>query len=1095
MPTESFDDVVDRIRDENMAQSILNHLKALFAKQARVRTRWVWELLQNAHDAGADVVSVKHDEDKVVFRHNGASFTGGEIAHLIYHGSTKTEDAETIGQYGSGFLTTHLLSPKIMVSGGLDDGRRFDFPLKREVCPVDDLIELINRSRRDFQNSLAPSSESDALRTEFIYPLGSDDSDANDAAEEGIAMLKRYAPFVVVFNRKFSSIEIESRSETTAFKATRRCPLAKERGLHEVVVEEAANQKRIERKYIVAQGESAQVAIPVESDGGDTVCAPIREIPKLFLGFPLIGTEDFGFPAIINSLDFTPTEDRDGVFLGLNENDDANVRNQKVIGEARDLLVDLAEFAASSGWRNVYELANVPQTGDYGWLNAKWLETNVRRPLVEKIRETALVVNESGAAIPTKAAKLPFADAPEDADAPESVETLWDILAEWKDQAEALPRREEAVGWRDAVESWSGSFLPYPEARTGNRAAEDVDKASIAPSTDFARYDINRLQLKEGVCAIAWLDGLNDFLIKNGSQDSAFRWRIVPSQAGLLHRLPKLLRDAGIDEELKDIADLADDWRVRPQLRDVRIASLSDRIGAGVSDNDDVVRTLIANLKARADKEPDEICFEASARLFAWIAGRQDWNRLRELPIFSAEYEAANRQTTRSILNLTPNQRDLPLAPIASWSEDIQGYSELFPGRHTLADFYFKAVPDRETWDALDREGFVRKSVIVKSESVTTRFRADDLPDDEDEHRTSKPVPVTNVAFMTEGDIGIMARARQSGQRARQFWGFVTEWLVKEDPSGLEISQASCVCDDEHGYYPAEWIAPLRENRWIRVEGSRSARQADAQSLANLLRGKWSPNSLNDNPAVAKLLDAMGLKRFDLTRAFMASTDEERAEQDRIFTNILASTGGDLTIVNRFAEDLKNDDKLIAHLDERRKRLQVVHGNQRLGEQVEELVRQNLENADFNVKRTGIGSDFEIDDAASLELASAGTTWFVEVKATRDERVRMTDTQARTAVKKKDKFLLCVVPLDSEQTEPGLDDVRKSMRFVQNIGERLADMCKDLDSFQNQRDKITKGDSNGVRLEVESGAAKVRVANSVWQDDGFPLDDLRDNLK
>ena len=1086
MANENFGDVVTRILAANTAQSVLKHLRELEAVKTRARTRWVWELLQNARDAGAKVVSVKHGGDKVVFRHDGAGFASEEIAHLIYHGSTKTEDAETIGQYGSGFLTTHLLSPEITVSGGLKDGRRFRFQLKRELGSVSELGESMNQSRRDFENSLAASSGSDAPRTEFIYPI--DNGDSVDAVKAGIAMLKRCAPYVVVFNDGFSSIEIETPSETTVFKAARRCSLADERGLREVVVAETANGNRIERRYIVAQGERAQVAISLESDGDVTVCAPIREIPKLFLGFPLIGTEDFGFPAVINSLSFTPTEHRDGVYLWVSDSE-ANIQNQKVIEEACALLADLGGFAASSGWRNIYELATVPRMENRDWVNRERLESAVRRLFVNKIRENELAINESGAKILPSALKLPFADAPE------GVLTLWDLLTEWQNYTEVLPRRDEAVGWRNAVESWARDLaVPYREIMSGNRVAEAVQATAIAPSTEFARYRIDRIRLKEGSDAVAWLDRLVVFLRANGLQESVRRCRIIPSQAGFLQTLQSLRRDAGIDEELKDIADLANDWRVRQELRDTRIASLSDENGAGVWDNDDVVRSLIVKLTARAEKNPDEICIEASARLFAWIVAgrRKEWSRLRELPIFSAEYEAANRQTTRAVLKLdnSANQRDLPLAPVKSWPEDLRAYSDLFPGRHTLADFYFEAVSDNETWDALAREGFVRKGVIVSREAHYDRFRADDLPDDDNEHRTSELVPVTNVAFMTEGDIGIMARARQGRDRARLLWRFATEWLVNEDPNGLTTVQAPCDCGETHGYYPAEWIAPLRENRWIPVSGSRSARQADAQSLANLLRGtEWSPDSLDGNPAVAKLLEAMGVKRFDLTRAFMASTEEERDEQDRIFTEILAATSGDLSPVSEFAEDLKRDPDLPAYLAKRREDLRVVRDNQSLGKQVEELVKQSLECEGFSVKGTGVGSDYEI------KLARDSRTWLVEVKATRDQRVRMTDTQARTAARERDRFLLCVVQINSEQSKLELEDVRESMRFVPNIGARLDALCDNLDEFVEFREDITAGESDGVQLEVESGAARVRVANSVWRDDGFPLDELRDRLK
>ena len=1095
MPNENLNAVKDRVLTENTAQSVLKNLQNLRSNQAHFRTRWIWELLQNARDAKAVDVSVSYDEDKVVFRHDGDSFTSEEVTHLIYHGSTKIEDAGTIGQYGSGFLTTHLLSPEITVSGGFEDRSRFRFRLERKLSSVSDLTESMDRAWRDFQDSLASSSDSGDSGTEFIYPLDNDSQDVVDAVEYGIAMLKRCAPFAVVFNEGFSSIEIESRSETTAFRAARRRPLAEERGLREVVVEEITNQKRIERRYVVAQGDSAQAAIPVESNGDDTVCASILEIPKLFLGFPLIGTEDFGFPAVINSLKFTPTEFRDGVYLGRS-GDEANLQNEKIIEETCALLVELIEFAAEYGWRDIPQLARVPQIAHRDWLNADWLKGRVNALFVEKVRQKSATINQDGERIPPNALKLPFASTAED------TPTLWNLLAERVGVVKTLPRLDEAAGWRDAVESWTRVanrlVSSYPETVDGDGLAKTVHNVSRDPSAAFTTHRVSRLGLKEGVDAIGWLDRLIAFLIDSGLRNSVLSYRIVPSQAGFLRSLLRLRRDTGIDKELKDIADLVDEWRVRPELRDARLASLSDEIGAGDWGNDDVVRFLIGKLNARAKENPDEICHKASARLFAWMAGRRDWRFLRDIPIFSSEYEAANRRTARDILKLdnSPSQGILPLAPVASWEKDLQRYSDLFPMRHTLAEFYFDAIPDRETWDTLARMGFVRNGVIVKDEVHLARFRADDLSD-EDEHRTVERVPVTDVAFMTSAEIGIMARARQSRPRARLFWRFVTEWLINKDPDGLEVKQASCVCGEKHGYYPAEWIAPLRENKWIPIEGSRSARQADAQNLADLLRGgEWTPASLDDNPAAVKLLDAIGVARFDLTRSFMAKTDEERDKQERDLTNILDSTGGDLATIGKVAEYLKDDPELLVDIERARESRQAERGNQRLGAQVEELVKQSLESEGFVVSRTGIGSDFQIalDDAASPELARGGKTWLVEVKATQYRMVRMTDTQARTAVGQGDRFLLCVVPIDGAKPEPELDDVRASMRFVANIGARLGEICENLDNFEELRWRITAVNPDGVQLVVESGAARVRVASSVWENEGFPLDDLRGRL-
>ena len=1078
MQSENLDAVKDRVLTENTAQSVLKNLQNLRSNQAHFRERWIWELLQNARDAKAEDVSVRYDEDKVVFRHDGIDFTSEEITHLIYHGSTKVEDDETIGQYGSGFLTTHLLSPEIEVSGGFEDRQRFRFRLGRRLGSVKDLTDSMNRAWEDFRASRAPSSDSGDSGTEFIYPLNSDDADADEAVKRGIAMLKRCAPLAVVFNDEFSSIKIESRSETTVFKAIRRSQIPEGRGLRQVVVEETANGIRRERRYVVALGESAQVAIPLEWNGGDTACAPIREIPKLFLGFPLIGTADFGFPAVINSLKFAPTEFRDGVFIRRGNNK-ANRQNEKIIEEACGLLVDLVEFAAKSGWRNIHELARVPHTVNYTWLDEDWLKGRVKALFVEKIREKAIVLNGDGEGIPPNALKLPFAETAEGA------LTLWDLLADWKGREKILPMRDEAAGWRDSVESWAGSLaLTYPEVIDGNKVAEFVHKASSDQSDPTHR--VSRLDLKEGVDPIDWLNRLIAFLLKSGLRNWIPIHRIVPSQAGFLCALRNLRRDTGIDEELKDIACLVDRWRIRPKLRHSRISSLDDDDGAGVWGNDDMVRTLIRGISARAEKNPDKICFEASARLFAWIVGREDWDTLRTLPMFSAEYESANRRPSGGALNLdkSPNQRDLPLAPVSSWEKGLRAYSALFPQRHTLADFYFEAVPDRGTWDTLDRMGFVRKSVIVARKAHHSRFLPDELPDGD--HGTSDTVSVTNIAFISREDVGITERARRSRPLAITFWRFLTEWMVEHDADSLKIREALCDCDETHRYYPAEWLIPVADNKWVpsSVEGSRIAHKANAQSLADLLRGSgWTLASLDDNPAAVKLLKAIGVTQFDLMRSFMAETDEKRAKQDEDFTKIMIASDGDLGPVREFAE-------------KRRERSLTARRNQRLGRQVEDLVRQSLEIEGFIVNRTGTGSDFEIetDDAASLSLARGGKSWLIEVKATRDSVVRMTHMQAITAEGKRDRFLLCVVPIDGAKPDPELDDVRASMRFVSDIGARLDKPMQRLRDFCVSAGKATAYYSDGVQLEVESGQARVRVNNSVWENSGFPLDDLRGKL-
>ena len=205
----------------------------------------------------------------------------------------------------------------------------------------------------DSQSEILPGD----FTTQFRYPVA---DDAVDAVTEGLEMLKQCAPFVIVFNQEFSRIDITTSDEKVSFKVVKSRHL-QENELQEITVEESESETLT--TYISAKGNKASVAVPLSTGDGGT-CLSVEDIPKLFLGFPLVGTENFSFPAIINSFEFTPTEDRDGVYLGQSANA-VNSENQQIIVEACELLTNVLQFAAASGWRNTYVLANVPAIPKY----------------------------------------------------------------------------------------------------------------------------------------------------------------------------------------------------------------------------------------------------------------------------------------------------------------------------------------------------------------------------------------------------------------------------------------------------------------------------------------------------------------------------------------------------------------------------------------------------------------------------------------------------------------------------------------------------------------------------------------------------------
>ncbi len=286
----NWDELRDSTFADTTAQVIFKYLDALEKNREGMHTRWIWELLQNAHDASIDanmplIASIEHGKGYLVFRHNGRGFSDKEITRLIHHGSTKVETDEAIGKFGSGFLTTHLLSSEIDVSGQLDTGQPFKFRLKREASSVEALRDSMNGSWEDFKHSLlSPRTEPlpNDFTTHFRYPIR---DGKVDAVKCGITILKRCAPFVIVFNPNFSSIDIKLPNETVSFKATKRASLAQV-GLQEITVSENGKENSKDKVYLLAKGKKTSVAIPLELSMDDgRVCLPVEILSNVVDGF------------------------------------------------------------------------------------------------------------------------------------------------------------------------------------------------------------------------------------------------------------------------------------------------------------------------------------------------------------------------------------------------------------------------------------------------------------------------------------------------------------------------------------------------------------------------------------------------------------------------------------------------------------------------------------------------------------------------------------------------------------------------------------------------------------------------------------------
>ena len=85
--------------------------------------RAIWELFQNADDFaknGSTEIQITLTNETFVFAHKGIPFTYGSLSSLVkQESSQEKENDDTVGRFGTGFLTTHKFSRKTNVNGSM----------------------------------------------------------------------------------------------------------------------------------------------------------------------------------------------------------------------------------------------------------------------------------------------------------------------------------------------------------------------------------------------------------------------------------------------------------------------------------------------------------------------------------------------------------------------------------------------------------------------------------------------------------------------------------------------------------------------------------------------------------------------------------------------------------------------------------------------------------------------------------------------------------------------------------------------------------------------------------------------------------------
>ncbi len=540
---------IEQGRKEDGSRSIADKIKSrLHDLDKTVETnygRWAWELLQNAKDSISDnldsrvSIQIELFSGSVIFRHNGSYFKELDIRGLINQISSKEveEGVQTrnTGRFGTGFLTTHLLSRKVEISGIVkttdEEFHSFNFLLDREGKTTAILAPKVEASWKGFQEStkqINSAYDKNAFNTSFRYLLGTEEQQG--IATKGIVEFSKLIPFVLAFIPKIKAVEIIDNLVNTSLKFNNTQEV-----IDDVITRIEKNENGHISDILIAQLKNDKVSIATEVKKTDTGYSikSMKDVPKLFCDFPLIGTENFHFPVIVNSFYFSPQTERDGIWLkGM---DEEVVDNQQLLENSIQLFKDLINKIAEKNYVDFYNIVTtrIPTT-DERYLDKNWYIANIQEPLREFLKQAKIVETSHGSAT---IGDVYFPDKNLNK---EAREIIWQFSSDLKEHK--LPIKEHIQKWADVI--WSDcSTVDINDLVTDLKGKENI-------FTLIETLDLDESEMFE------WLKECLVFIQENNALNYP-TYEIIPNQEGVFKTSKELFLDEIDDDQLKRISKLA----------------------------------------------------------------------------------------------------------------------------------------------------------------------------------------------------------------------------------------------------------------------------------------------------------------------------------------------------------------------------------------------------------------------------------------------------------------------------------------------------------------------------------------------------------
>lgn len=502
-------------------------------KKNEIRRRWIWELIQNASDCtprdSSINISLEIADDRISFSHDGTPFSYDNLFSLITQCSEKQLSEEKLtGKFGTGFMSTFLLSEIVEIEGificenGIWTDMNFtidrtngDYPeIRSKTEEMISKLDILNHSTNEAVEKIN--------KTKFIYNLnGTPESVA--AVKQGVEDLIATLPYLLAFNQNINSINYNG--EIYERETTNSIPSPLDKNIFSIKTNNVDNDTP---KYILClKRNNVTIACPVTYDFDNKLLSFLtmpENMPKLFCNFPLIGSEEYSFPIIVNSDLFDVEIDRNAIR-------DGNAENKKIIEEAVSLYKILIDYCTDNvitrNEFNICLLKNRQYSGlqKYcfdeikGYIKTKPL-IPINNPSYDYERMSYL--DDSGhIQIHLPKAKKEYNDL-----------LFWELFTDGG--YGSIPTRETFLGWRKV---FGGNFY----LKQFNLMLEAMN------ITEFNGYFKNEFKTCE------WLNRFYSLWVDDEGMEEVIISAFVPTQDKKFKLINNVSYDSNINDELKGI--------------------------------------------------------------------------------------------------------------------------------------------------------------------------------------------------------------------------------------------------------------------------------------------------------------------------------------------------------------------------------------------------------------------------------------------------------------------------------------------------------------------------------------------------------------